>query len=352
MRILYLLLNTAPDETLREIASGAIPSDRMYGLFELRQLGHDVTCQCMRPTGALQKVFKPLNDRFGFCLPDLGVLRKLKQYDVIVVNGPFSTLVTIAAKLQKKKLVYLDTILRLPKSAIRKMIYRCNVLLSSGTIMYTKTQTRQCAESLNVDCNRFKLIPFAIDFSYCKKFKKELDAKREPFILAVGRDLGRDYNTLVQAAEGLNVGVKIVTLPYLLQGVTINSDRIEILGNVSYERLYELYSEAAFVVIPLRKWATAYSSGTRALLEAMAMGKCVIATHSPPLEEYAAEGEGILYVEPEDHRDLRGKMQLLLNDPSLLKRIETRGNESSRERYDIRNFARTFSDYLSELHAG
>ena len=85
----------------------------------------------------------------------------------------------------------------------------------------------------------------------------------------------------------------------------------------------------------MRKWATAYSSGNRALLETMAMGKCVIATSSPPLEEYARDGEGMLYVEPEDHHDLRKKMELLLGNPDILKGIEAKVNQWGRERYDI-----------------
>ncbi len=348
MRILYLVLNPAPEQTMNEISSRVIPSDRMYGLYELGKLGHEVRLLSMRPKGPFRRIFKFLNERFQFCLPDLAVLPRLKDYDVVVVNGPFSTLVTVAARLQHKKLVYLDTILRLPSSVVRKKIYALNVLLSSGTVMYTRIQARQCARALGIDEGKFKLIPFAIDFSFYEQFQAPPGGSSERYVLAVGRDQGRDYGTLVKAAQGAGVKVKIVTLPYLLEGITIDEQRVEVLGNVSYAELYRLYAQAAFVIIPLKGWATGYSSGTRALLEAMAMNKCVVATHSPPLEEYARDGDGVLYVAAEDQRDLTAKMESLLNDTQALEKLEAKV-ESNKEAFDIRNFALAFSQYLSEL---
>lgn len=80
---------------------------------------------------------KAANKRFGFNMTDLNVLRALSRYDVIVVNGPFSTSITLAARFFHKKLVYLDTILRMPNHWLHKFLFKFNTVNSSGTVMYS-----------------------------------------------------------------------------------------------------------------------------------------------------------------------------------------------------------------------
>jgi glycosyltransferase involved in cell wall biosynthesis len=349
MRILYLGLSPR-EETYRRVKAGELPTDRLYGIVELQRLGYDVCFKCLRPRGLLSSIIGYINSRFGFNLPGLGTLSAIRDHDVIVVNGPLSTLITLACRALGRKIVYLDTVLRLPKNILRKLIYKINLKLCDGTIMYSESQMHQCEKTFNVSADRFKLIPFAIDYSFYKRF----DVKSNPqktFILSVGRDQARDYATLVKAMKGLDVNLKLVTLPYLLRGVELESDRTEILENVSYEELYKMYSEALFVVIPLKKWGTTYSSGTRAMLEAKTLGKTVIASRSLPLEEYMGPKEGVFYVEPENVEELRKNILMLLENRDECTKYGTIGKETVNRSFTMDIFATAFGDYLSDMYS-
>lgn len=347
MRILYLGLSPR-EETHQQILTGLLPSDRLYGIVELQRLGYDVSFECMRPQGQLGALVGYFNSKFGFNLPRVKTLLNLRNYDVIVLNGPMCTLITIACLVFGKKLVYLDSILRLPKSICRKLIYRYNLKLSNGTIMYSKTQMNQCIKTFKVQSNCFTLMPFGIDFSFYQQIKSNID-KNKRFVLAVGRDQARDYGTLVQAMEGLEVKLKLVTLPYLLKGVDLNHDWTEVLENVSYKELCQLYAEALFVVIPLKRWGTNYSSGTRALLEAKAMGKTVIASYSLPLEEYMGQNKGVFYVEPENVEELRKNIVMLLENQDEWLKYDIYGKETVRDNFSMDVFAHAFGSYITGL---
>jgi len=348
MRILYLYLNPG-DEKLQKILDGEIPSNHLCGYVELKKLGYDISFMDTRPKGPLRAVTKFFNDRFGFNLKDMQTLLQLNSYDVIVVKGSFSTALTLACKFFNKKIVYLDTILRHPKNLLRKFIYSLNLRLASGTIMYSEHQMNLCAELFNVPKTCFKLIPFAIDMPFFKK-RENSRLRQNPFILSVGQDLARDYKTLVEAVKDIHVDLKLVTLPYLLNGLDINRSQIEILNKLSYDELFQLYADALFVVIPLKCWGTEYSSGTTSLLEAKALGKAVVATRSNPMMEYLDQGEGVVYVDPEDSVSLREAMINMMTLESERMSLEEAGMEKVRERFDMKVFAVEFGMYLKAVY--
>ena len=69
------------------------------------------------------------------------------------------------------------------------------------------------------------------------------------YILSFGRDLGRDYRILVEAMDGLGRDLKIVTLPYLLEGVDVEKPWIQVQQRVTYTELFSLYAGARAVVV-------------------------------------------------------------------------------------------------------
>lgn len=350
MRVLYLVLNPKADEVFRRISLGELPSDRMYGIPELKKLGYDISFKCIRPRGLFKEAIRFINNHLSLNLTDLKALRTIADYDVVVVNGPFCSLVTVWCKLTSKKLVYLDSIMRIPKNGLRRLIYKFNILFSSGVVIYSKHQIDFCAKDLNVPLSKFKLIPFTIDVPFYKKFRQE-EVEGAPFVLAVGRDQGRDYRTLIKAMDGLGIKLKLVTLPYLVQGLDVGKDWIEVLSDVSYEELCQLYRESLFVVIPLKEWGTAYSSGIRGLLEAVTLGKKVIATRSIPLIEYINDDDVVLYVDSEDELDLRRKIIDLSKRAGTIPPSKV-GMKAVEQKFDVTVFGTAFGDYLRCLYDG
>jgi len=351
MKIIYLGLNDRKN-TILNVEKGEIPSNHLYGFVELRKMGFEVQQYGIRNFYKWEKIFEKINNKFGTNVPSIKVLAKIKGKDVVVVNGPVSTVITIVCRVTKKKVIYLDSILREPRNYLRKLVYRFNLKMASGTIIYSEEQRRRCREFFGVSEACFKLIPFSIDMSFFLQHASagnNLDNVEEKYVLSVGRDQARDYSTLVRAMDGLGIKLKIVTLPYLLDDVDVNLPFVEVFENLSYEELFSLYRGASLVVIPLKKWGTRYSSGTTSLLEAIALNKRVIATDSKPMREYVASGCGVTYVDPENIGHLRQLIEEFFSREMAWPEAAEGDRKKVIENYDISRFARNFGDYLHEI---
>lgn len=134
-----------------------------------------------------------------------------------------------------------------------------------------------------------------------------------------------------------------------MKNIDLNKDWIEFLEYIPYERLFQLYSESLFVVLPLKNWGALYPSGIRGLLEAKMFEKAVMASFSPVLKEYLSEDDGVLYVEPENVNGLRSKIISILEDPHARRELEKKGADVIRKNYNMDVFADAFGKYLSNL---
>lgn len=347
MKILYLFQNPC-EEIYKKILAGEIPSNHLYGFVELQKLGYNVSFKDSQLKGPLYKIMSYLNKRFGFNLKEFKLLYDLKNYDVIVAKGPFSTSTTIACRLLNKKIVYIDPIFTVPNSYSRRLLYRINLNLADGTVVFTPTQFELIQKTYKINDSQLKFIPFCLDVDFFKPIKS-IKRYSKPFILSIGLDLGRDYKTLIESIDGLNIDVKIVTLPYLLDGLSFNKPNIEIFYKIPYKQLLELYSESLFVVIPLKRFTNQYSSGTTNLLEAKLLGKAVISTFTRQLEEYLDHGNGVYYVDAENATSLRQAINKFLLHPEFCATIQNKGIDVVATKYNMSVFANLFGAYLKTL---
>lgn len=81
---------------------------------------------------------------------------------------------------------------------------------------------------------------------------------------------------------------------------------------VSFERLREYYNRARAIVVPLN--AVHYAAGVTGMVEAMSMGRPVIVTRSPGIEEYCTDIDQSLLVLPHDPIQMSKAMQLIASD--------------------------------------
>lgn len=349
MKVLYLF-RSSREETYNKVLAGELPSNSLYGLVELQELGYHVSFKGDNHEGFCGKIIQLINKRFSLDIKCPNTLRDLINYDIIVVFGPISTLTTLVCKVFNKKIIYLNTLFVPPKNIVRKLIIKYNIKASDGVIVTSKAQGNESATYYNLPYNKFKFIPFCIDVKFCSC--QNYKSSTKPFILSVGRDAARDYKTLVEAVKGVDIDLKIVTMPYLLNGIDIGNAQVEILNELPYKDLYELYSQALFVVIPLKKWGTTHTSGLTSLLEAKLLGKGVVSSQSKPLNEYFDNGNGVHYIEPENIDSLRQVIIDLLENPSNRLRLEAKGQEVVCENYNMYIFADAFGKYLEDVVRG
>jgi glycosyltransferase involved in cell wall biosynthesis len=141
----------------------------------------------------------------------------------------------------------------------------------------------------------------------------------DDFVLSIGNDASRDYKTLFEAVAPLATPVKIRTSPSIVAHLE-QPNNVEIIGKaVSFPDLRTLYAKAKLVVIPLVE--TLNAGGISAVLEAAAMGKPLIVTHTAVLEDILKPGETCLTVPPGDPQALRHAIETLLANPDLSRRL-------------------------------
>jgi glycosyltransferase involved in cell wall biosynthesis len=280
---------------------------------------------------------------------DPRTLLALRRYDVVVVKDELSLALSLACRAAGTPVVYLDAMFGVPGRRWRAALVRQSLTLADSAVAYSRSQIELWAAACNMSVERFKFLPYTIDVSFYRE--RTARATSRPYVLAVGRDPGRDFGLLVEAMDGLGIDLKLVTLPYLVNGVGTARSWIEVLRDLSYDQLFQLYADALLVAVPLKRDVT-HPSGIRGMLEAMVLGKAVVATRSPVLLEYAAPEAGVVYAEPDNPASLRQAIAELHANSDRRQQIAARGRELATTCYGMDRFAREFEQHLERVLGG
>lgn len=132
-------------------------------------------------------------------------------------------------------------------------------------------------------------------------------------ILAIGDDVGRDFDTFMRAIHDLDIDVIVKTRRPLLEIPGRRARVKKISERLSFTELRDLYDGAAFVVVPLRE--TLNVSGVGSILEAMAMAKAVVVSDNPPLRDYFENQKTALVAPVGDAQAMREAIAHLKRDP-------------------------------------
>ena len=232
------------------------------------------------------------------------MVKTWKKADIVVVTTRISLVLAILAKTLGKKIVFLDAMCEeVPKQPWRRMAIKQALRLSSACICLSPNQAHHWAKQLNVPDDKFTPIHYGIDTEFYKCPTNDSNTQdTKPYILAVGRDPRRDFDTLISAANEIGWELKLVTQPYLISKSASDNPKIQILDGLSYDELFQLYTNAKIVVVPIKQ-NTTYMSGIRATMEAMLLGCPVIASRVSGMEDYFDDRKEILYVEPENSNE-------------------------------------------------
>jgi glycosyltransferase involved in cell wall biosynthesis len=169
-------------------------------------------------------------------------------------------------------------------------------------------------------------VPFHTD----PAFLQPTDVEEESFALAAGRTF-RDYPTLLEAARtGLELPLTIVAGRGSLGHVPV-PPCVTVHYDIPLSGLMALMARAAVVVLPLVD--REISTGQSVLLEAMAMGKPVVATRVNGTVDYVEHMRTGVLVPPNNPGALREAVNLLARDPALRRRIGAAGRDQVLRHY-------------------
>lgn len=162
----------------------------------------------------------------------------------------------------------------------------------------------------------------------------------------------RDYATLVQACRNLDVDVKIAAdTPWFRRRLNISAEslppHIEVRSYGNYQALRRLYAESQFVVVPLMD--VDFSAGYTVILEAMAMGKAVIASRTQQADDFIVDGWNGYHVTPGDPDELRQRICYLLAHPDEARDMGLRGRRLVEERYTLNHYRERITRIVDEV---
>jgi len=213
--------------------------------------------------------------------------------------------------------------------------------------VYAATQKAYAEEMLGIPPHKLRLIPFHAD----ARFYHPMDGVAvENQISSAGLEW-RDYPTLIEAVRGLDVDVKLAAASPWSKHRNETADRA-LPPNVSarryeYEELRRLYASSRFVVVPL--YDNDFQAGVTTLLEAMAMGKAVIATQTRGQRDVIRHGENGLYVPPADPAALREAIMKLLACPEQAAQLGANARKTIETEMSLDNWVNRIAEVVHEI---
>lgn len=215
----------------------------------------------------------------------------------------------------------------------------------AGLIYHASIQKEYYERNLASLLKKTQFIPFGVDTD----FFRPLNNKKENYIVSIGY-AKRDFNTLLKAWRKIpssDTKLKIIGVnkPQDLNVTCFSSD-IELLGMVPIDKLKNIIERSRFVILPLPYYKYAY--GQMTLLQCMSMGKTVIVTKTPSTVDYITHGENALFVQPYDVDDMKGKIEFLLANPSVVEAVGKEARNAVLHRFNEIIMAQNICKFIND----
>jgi glycosyltransferase involved in cell wall biosynthesis len=238
--------------------------------------------------------------------------------------------------------------------------------------LHARAQYEAGVEQLDIDPAKLALVPYQVD----TRFWQPQPVAEEDVICSAGLEF-RDYPTLMHAVDGLDVQVVIGAASHWSKRRNTAAG-VEQPSNITvaafdYAALRAQYARAAIVVVPLDD--TDFQAGVTTILEAMAMAKPVIVTHSlgqtdvvedrrtitrgsrprrrpDSLLGQLARSEGVsleptgFYVPPSDPAAMRRAIEYLLEHPEERRRLGAAGRRTVERLTTVDQYALRLRDLV------
>lgn len=152
-------------------------------------------------------------------------------------------------------------------------------------------------------------------------------------VLAAGIDRGRDFDSLLEAAQLLpRVRFDFFTQPARFEGKTIPSN-VSVHAPVDIVAHRDNLRAADLVVVPT--YDLAYPTGQSVLLEAYGCGRCTAVTGTASMQDYIEEDRTALVLPLRDPAGMAAVIQRALGDPRLRQEIGRNARQAAVERFSF-----------------
>ncbi|MBV9601233.1 MAG: glycosyltransferase family 4 protein [Chloroflexi bacterium] len=307
--------------------------------------------------------------------------RERHHYDVIVTDGEHIGIpLALLLKVTRSRIGHVTIGHRLTAAKKRPMFKWLKAHTHMDrVVVHSRRQYELAVDDLGIPPQRLALMPYQVDVSFWQP-SEELTEQRQ--VCSAGLEF-RDYPTLIRAVDALDVKVIIGAASYwskrsnTARGEAL-PDNVEV-SIFDYAELREVYARSAIVVVPLNE--IDFQAGITTILEAMAMRKPVIVTHTGGqtdvvedrrsttrgdelrvrprsmvrdlMESVGLEVEPTgLYVPPKDSEALRSAINYLLGEPEVRHELGAAGRRTIERLMTVEHFAGRIGRLVDEVYAG
>lgn len=274
------------------------------------------------------------------------VLKQLKP-DVVIGSEYNPTVIQAVRYCQKKKIPFIswtDGTLHSERNinAIQKY-FRNYVISHASAYIASSAKAKEAQMFYGAPEERCHISLLTVDL---EKYRQEPQGEGTGKILYVGSLIERKgVDLLMKALAGVTADFELYLagdgdekehLIELMQDLKPNS-RVHFLGQLNRERLLEYYAKSDLFVLPTREDCFAL-----VILEAMCSGLPVICSkYADGAYDLIEDGKNGLIVDPYDSKDFAKKLQMLLTDAGLGKRLGG-ASETALETFRFENTAKGY----------
>ncbi len=302
---------------LAAVAAREAPDSVLLGLNHLA--AHGVDARVHDPLLTRVQLPSPF-DRVAWNLREAILPAELGRTDVVFT--PLANVFPLAARARRLPVVVVNYGLNLiwrRASPRRRALLGRSLRTAARVVCLGESQRQELIAAVGAPEADVLTLLLPVDADF---FSPAAGPTGEPTVLTVGKDLARDFATFLTAVGPLDVSLQLTTHPRNLEGLELPSNAR--IGPLSWMELRESYARAACVVLPQRHDGYPFGSeggGLTALLEAMAMGKPIVASNRAIIRDYVQDGVEALLVPPEDPAALREAVERVLGDHELAGRL-------------------------------
>lgn len=288
------------------------------------------------------------------------------QYDAVFVDRETTGSILGALNRLRRKRPRLVMIAHLLTPRKKRLLLRLLGIRHTADclIVHSTPQQQAAVTHLGLRTEQVSLLPYQTDPGFWAS--RSRTPKRQ--ICSAGLEY-RDYDTLVEAARDLDVEVTIAAASHWSRheaglGSEKLPENVRVVS-LDYAALREAYADSLFVVVPLHDADN--QAGITTILEAMAMGKAVVVSHtrgqtdvvrdrrhlsrSNPqratqpewarllgASDLTANGHTGMYVRPNDAAELRRAIVFLLDHPKQAATMGANGRRLIEETMGLDHF--------------
>ncbi len=236
-----------------------------------------------------------------------------------------------------------DDVLRMRRArlaVVRKLLESVDLI-----VFWSSNQAQIYREVLHIPEERLFCVPFGIETDFYTPIS---DDHRGEYVFSAGRDRGRDYETLLRAAELLPDVPFRIAAPTSRMPTTRVPSNVELLGEISHLAFRDALRRAGQVVVCSHP-SVAYPTGQSVLLNAWAVGTPTAATATEPLRDYIRDGSNAITFRPRDPEACAVAIDRLTRDRRLATDLAETAKREVAETYNSSAMWAAIAAKLAEL---